>query len=284
MTTLALTLVFASAFLHATWNLLSKRARGGAEFVWLFGGLAVVVYAPFVAAYAIVLKPALTWTHVLLAAVSSVLHILYFVFLQRGYRLGDLSLVYQTVRGSGPALATVLAILVLGERPGPPALLGTLLVVASVFVLAGGKAGGRRSRPAVGYGLLTGLFIGIYTVFDGYAVGHAGVSPFVYTYLGEVGRALLLLPFAIRRPAVVRELWREHKREAFGIATLSPLAYILVLTAMQFTPVSLVAPAREVSILIATFFGLRLLAEGNVRRRALGAVGMVIGVVLLALA
>ncbi len=284
MTTLALALVFASAFLHATWNLLSKRARGGAEFVWLFASLTVLVYAPLVAAYAIVFKPALTWTHVLLAAVSSVLHILYFVFLQRGYRLGDLSLVYPTARGSGPALATVLAILVLGERPGLQALLGTLLVVASVFVLAGGKGGGRRSRPAVGYGLLTGLCIGVYTVFDGYAVGHAGVTPLVYTYLGEVGRALLLLPFAFRRPAVVRQLWREHKREALGIATLSPLAYILVLTAMQFTPVSLVAPAREVSILIATFFGLRLLAEGNVRRRALGAVGMVAGVALLALA
>ncbi|MCO5174974.1 MAG: DMT family transporter [Trueperaceae bacterium] len=284
MTTLALALVFASAFLHATWNLLSKRARGGAEFVWLFASLTVLVYAPFVAAYALVFKPALTWTHVLLAAVSSVLHILYFVFLQRGYRLGDLSLVYPTARGSGPALATALAILVLGERPGLQALLGTLLVVASVFVLAGGKAGGRRSRPAVGYGLLTGLFIGVYTVFDGYAVRHAGVTPLVFTYLGEVGRALLLLPFAFRRPAVVRRLWREHKREAIGIATLSPLAYILVLTAMQFTPVSLVAPAREVSILIATFFGLRLLAEGNVRRRALGAVGMVAGVALLALA
>lgn len=284
MTTLALTLVFASAFLHATWNLLSKRARGGAEFVWLFASLTVVIYAPFVVAYAVVYRPALTWTLVALAGVSSALHVLYFVFLQRGYRLGDLSLVYPTARGSGPALATVLAIVVLGERPGPQALFGTLLVVASVFVLAGGKGGGKRSRPAIGYGLLTGLFIGIYTVFDGYAVGHAGAAPLVYTYLGEVGRAVLLLPFALRRPAVVRELWREHKREAIGIAVLSPLAYILVLTAMQFTPVSLVAPAREVSILVATFFGLRLLAEGNVRRRAIGAVGMVVGVTLLALA
>ena len=41
---------------------------------------------------------------------------------------------------------------------------------------------------------------------------------------------------------------------------------------------------REVSILIATFLGVRVLSEGNARRRAIGAVGMVAGVTLLALA
>ena len=40
-----------------------------------------------------------------------------------------------------------------------------------------------------------------------------------------------------------------------GVAILSPLAYILVLTALEFTPVSYVAPAREISILVGTIFG-----------------------------
>ncbi len=284
MTALALGLVFGSAVLHATWNLLAKRARGGAEFVWLFAALTTVVYAPLVGLFVAFARPHLTWTHVLLAACSSVLHVLYFVSLQRGYRAGDLSLVYPTARGSGPALATFLAVLLLGERPGLQALAGTALVVVSVFVLAGGKGGGPGARRALLYGLLTGLFIGVYTVFDGYAVGHAGAAPLLFTYLGEAGRTLLLLPLVARRGEVVRGLWREHRREALGIAVLSPLAYVLVLTAMQFTPVSLVAPAREVSILIATFLGVRVLAEGSGARRAVGAAGMVAGVALLALA
>jgi uncharacterized membrane protein len=69
----------------------------------------------------------------------------------------------------------------------------------------------------------------------------------------------------------------------FGLALLMPLSYILVLTAMVFTPVSLVAPAREVSILFAALMGAHLLREGDLARRAVAAVGMVLGVSGLAL-
>jgi hypothetical protein len=52
---------------------------------------------------------------------------------------------------------------------------------------------------------------------------------------------------------------------------------------MRFTPVSYVAPAREISILIGTAMGARLLAEADAPRR-LGAAGaMVLGVVALAI-
>lgn len=283
MTPFALALVGGSAVLHATWNLLAKRARGGAEFVWLFATLTTVVYAPAVLAYVLVTRPVFTLQHAGLALGSAVLHVAYFVSLQRGYRLADLSLVYPTARGSGPALATLLAVLLLGERPGPQALAGTALVVLSVFVLAGGR-GGAGARAGLRYGLITGLFIGSYTVFDGFAVGHVGAAPLLFTYAGEVGRSLLLLPLVARRRPQLRAAWRDSRREALGIALLSPLAYVMVLVAMTFTPVSLVAPTREVSILLGTLLGARLLAEGDVRRRMLGAAGMVLGVTLLALA
>jgi hypothetical protein len=61
------------------------------------------------------------------------------------------------------------------------------------------------------------------------------------------------------------------------------LAYLLVLTALVFTPVSYVAPAREISILFGTILGARLLAEGDPTRRLLAASGMVAGVIALAL-
>ncbi|MEJ2667949.1 MAG: hypothetical protein P8Z81_12775 [Deinococcales bacterium] len=284
MTPLALALVLVAAGLHATWNLLAKRARGGVEFVWLFATLTLVLYAPAVALYVLLAHPVLLWVQVVFAAVSSGLHIAYFVTLQRGYRAGDLSLVYPLARGSGPALAAVLAVAVLGERPGPAGLAGAGLVVVSVFVLAGGTTATRTARPAVLFGLATGVFIALYTVWDGFAVGHLGAAPLLYSYLSEAGRCLLLIPLAWRGRATVAAAWRSARREAVGIAVLSPLAYILVLTAMTFTPISLVAPAREVSILLGTLMGTRLLAEGQGPRRLLAAAGMVAGVTLLALA
>lgn len=285
MSLFALGLVLGSAFLHAGWNLLAKRVAGGVEFVWLFAAVSLACFAPAVAVYVWLARPEFTATHALLAVASSLLHVAYMVLLQRGYRVGDLSLVYPLARGSGPALATLLAVLVLGEQPGAQALLGTLLVVGSVLVLTTGRSADRRNRNlAVLYGLATGMVIGLYTIWDGYAVGHAGATPLLYLVAAEAGRVLLLTPLAIKGRIEVRRLWREHRGATIGIAVLSPLAYLMILSALEFTPVSIVAPTREISILIGTILGWRLLSEGDVRRRLVGAAGMVAGVALLALA
>ncbi len=66
------------------------------------------------------------------------------------------------------------------------------------------------------------------------------------------------------------------------MAIMSELAYVLVLTAMKTTPVSYVAPAREVSILIGTILGVQLLAEGHLRQRMVGASAILVGVLALA--
>ena len=56
-----------------------------------------------------------------------------------------------------------------------------------------------------------------------------------------------------------------------------------MLTALVVSPVSYVAPAREIGILIGAVMGARLLAEGHLARRAIGATAMVAGIVALAL-
>lgn len=284
MTAAALALVLGSALVHATWNLLAKRSQGGLAFVWLLSVFTAVIYAPVAAVYVWLERPVLSAAHAGAALVSSAIHVGYFLCLQRGYRVGDLSLVYPLARGTGPALATVLAIAVLGERPSPPALLGAGLVVLSVLVLTGNPAVGRAATPAILYGLATGAFIGLYTVWDGYAVRVLGAPPVIFTYMGEVGRLVLLAPLMLARigPGEPARTWHESRWEVLGVAALSPLAYIMVLTAMTFTAVSLVAPAREVSILVGSVFGAVLLREGFSGRRLLGAAGMVAGVVLLA--
>ena len=282
MSTLALALVLSSALVHATWNWLAKRASGGPAFVWLFAVLEVALYAPLAAAVWLVQRPSFSATDLAFVAGSGVLHVGYFLSLQRGYRSGDLSLVYPLARGSGPALAILAAVLWLGERPSALALSGAALIVVSAFVISGGSlAGGRRS--ALAFALLTGLFIASYTVWDSYAMRTLGLSPLLFMWGGELVRSVLLTPLALSRRREVARVWREHRREVFGVAILSPLAYLLVLSAFAFTPVSYVAPARELSILIGTLMGARLLAEGDVRRRLSAASGMVLGVVLLAL-
>ncbi len=285
MTHAALGLVLAAAFVHATWNFLAKRAGGGAAFVWLFGVLSTAMYAPLAAAVVIWQRPHIGPIQILFLAGTAVLHLAYFLALQAGYRAGDLSLVYPLARGTGPMLSTAAAILVLGERPTPVALAGTLLIGGGIFLLAAGPhAPGRHGAgQPVAFALVTGAFIAAYTLWDKHAVSALAIPPLLLDWCDNFGRAAFLTPVALRRREEVRALWRTRRSDVLWVAALTPLAYLLVLTAMVRTPVSYVAPAREISILIGTVMGTRLLAEGNATRRLVAAAAMVGGVSALAL-
>lgn len=285
MSVTALLLILAAAFLHATWNLLNKKASGHVTFTWLVAVLSAVLYMPVAIAVIFVSKVDIGSLELGLMAGSASLHTAYFVLLNQGYRAGDLSLVYPLARGTGPLLSSAGAILLLGERPSALAIGGALLIIAGVVVLTINPRTYRLGgvKTAVIYALVTGLFIAAYTLWDKQAVSRFAIAPVVLDWGANVDRAVLLTPFAIKYPGPAATEWHEHKREAIGCAVLIPLAYILVLTAMQFTPVSYVAPAREISILIGTVMGTRLLGEGKGQRRLVAAAAMVLGVVALAL-
>jgi drug/metabolite transporter (DMT)-like permease len=109
------------------------------------------------------------------------------------------------------------------------------------------------------------------------------VPPLVYDAGTAFTQLALLTPFAWRRRTEVAAEWRDKKRWAIAVALLSPVAYVLVLTALTLAPVSYVAPAREVSIVIGAFLGAKLLKESDGRRRIWAAAAMAVGVIALAL-
>lgn len=284
MTGSALVLILIAAFVHATWNYLAKRAKGGAVFVWLFSSGSVILYLPLVVGVLILLRPSLGPKEFMFGVGSAALHMGYFVLLQRGYSRGDLSLVYPLARATGPTLATLAAILFFGEQPTALALLGGGCIIVGVFFLTGGTAAARAHhvRHSLLFGLITGVFIASYTLWDSYAVSTLLIPPLVLDYFANLGRAVLLTPYTIKRWPQVMDVWRNHRREVVGVAILSPLSYILILTALTFTPVSYVAPAREVSVLIVVVMGTRLLAEGRLTPRLFAASVIVIGMFILA--
>lgn len=287
VSSLALMLVLAAATAHATWNLAAKRSGGGLPFVWLTGLVSFLFYVPAMAAYAgwrPLTLPEGAWLVIL---GSGLIKTAYALLLQLGYRHGDFSLVYPLARGTGPLFSTLAAITLFGERPGALALGGGALIVASVFFLTGGAkllhADRAHLRQGLLYGFLCGCCIASYTVWDQRAVSQLHLAPPLYDCGTQLVMCVVLTPFALRRWPEAARTWRENRREVFTVALLGPAAYVTVLFAMSFTPVSYVAPAREVSILIGTFFGAKLLNEADARRRLWAAGGMVAGVIALAL-
>ena len=124
----ALALVLAAALLHAIWNL---AAKGVTEdrllFIWLYASLSAAIWLPIAVVWVVVHDDRPTWTWLGAAALSAAMHIAYQLVLQRGYAEGELNLVYPIARGTGPLLTFVVAVAVLGERPGIVGALGVLL-------------------------------------------------------------------------------------------------------------------------------------------------------------
>lgn len=285
MPALAIAFVLLAALTHATWNLAAKRAAGARHFVWIYSLLSLLIYLPVVGWIVWTTRPEFTALHWLALAATGVLHMLYALVLQAGYRASDLSLVYPLARGSGPLLSFFLAVVLLGEDVSEVSVLGVLLVVAGIVLVSGMFSRHHRApRAGVFYGLLTGIFIASYTINDGWAVKVLLISPFIVDYSGNLLRVVVLAPLVWRdRPRVLGEC-RGYLRPALIVAILGPLGYILVLYAMQLAPVSHVAPARELSTLIGTWLGARMLQEKAAPARLAGAACIVAGVVSLALA
>ena len=287
MTPVALLLVLVSAFIHASWNYILKKSGGGTGIVALSCAISLVVWGPVLAWAVYHYDYQFRWIHVALMFGSGMVHTVYFLMLDRAYRSGgDLSIVYPLARATGPLLTILFAIAVLGERPGPLALTGAVLIGASAMLLTGNPFAWHKSeaRHAVGFALVTGFFIAMYTVADKWSVASWLIPPLVFDWGCNFCRCVVLIPYSQRTsPGGMARAWRERRGSVLVIGALSPLSYILVLTAMVFTPVSLVAPAREVSILFAALLGAHFLKEGDIGRRVIAAIGMVLGISGLAL-
>lgn len=283
MSPTALALVLTAAILHATWNLAAKQVtRDRVAFIWLYVVASAVIWLPVGVVWVVAAGQDPTWSWLWAAAVSSALHIVYQLVLQRGYAEGELNLVYPLARGSGPLLTFIWAALVLGQHPGAVAAAGVLAIVTGILLIALGPS--HHVRAGVVWGLLTGVTIAAYTLWDNHTVTVLDVPPVPYFVIGIVVQlpvmALLLLRETGSTP--LREVWRATRVPVLAVAVCSPLAYILVLRAMQLAPVALVAAGREASIVVGAVFGWLVLREPRPARRLVGAAVVVAGIALIA--
>lgn len=288
MTWTALLLVIVAAFIHAGWNLLSKRAASaGAHFVFAYSLFAILFYFP-VMVWVLVTQGNMPWTTATVTCLllSALLHMAYSLSLQKGYQVADLSVVYPIARGTGPMLSSVGAFILLGEPVRPLGVLGILLVVAGILLIATQGHLRRFLNPAalkgVRWGVQTGILIAGYTVVDAYGVKVLLISPFLLDWFSNLIRLGLLSPYIVRQGRSGFDKLRPYWKLAAGVGLLSPLSYILVLQALGLgAPLSMVAPAREMSMMAGAILGMVVLREQVNGWRLLGCAVMIAGVIAL---
>jgi drug/metabolite transporter (DMT)-like permease len=286
MSGVALALVLAGAICHAVWNIVAKKAGGGAFFVFLYGVVSIAAAIPLAV---------WTWTHLpqqfdgmmwFAVVASALVHVFYSLVLQKAYREADFAVVYPVARGTGPMLSVLVAILLLGERPSLVGCLSVVAILTGAFVSAGAaslwRGSAQKRQLGVLWGLATGAFIAAYTILDGWAIKTLGMVPVLFYVAGLLVRTLLQAPFQLCRPDDLRREWQVRRKAIITVGLLSPTAYCLVLFAVQRAPISYVAPVREISMLVGTFIGASLLREELKPSQIAGAAIMLAGVVGLA--
>lgn len=289
MTTAAFFLVLLSALAHASWNLQLKRSTHKVAFLGLATAIAVAILAP--PAVAVAARQGFGPKELAYGAVTALLHAAYGTLLSRGYRLGDLSVVYPVSRGMGLALIPLGGAFLLGEHVSAEGGIGIALIAAGVYAvhIEPGAVGGlvQPLRSAIGPAgrtpLITGGVIAAYSLWDKNALDV--LSPIPLNEFGMIGLSATLIPLAFRGglPQLSAE-WRQRPRSIVAAGVMIPTAYLLVLIALTTSRVSYVGPAREIGIVFGTLSGVFLLREGYGRLRIPAACLIVAGVVTLALA
>jgi len=279
----ALLLVFLSAILHTWWNYFVKTVREKQIFTWWTLAVGCVFYIPLIALNWPI--PSAVWPYV---AGSALAEAIYFIVLIRAYQYGDFSLVYPVARGAAPAMLTVWAMLFLGERPEPGGFTGLAVLISGLTLVGSAGLLSRRTSLRVGIGellpaLVISFWISVYSVLDGAAVRIMAPAGFAGLVLALT--ALLLSPVIVSRhgfQAIAAEL-RLNWVRILAVAFMMLLTFILVLEAYRIGKVSYVAATREISVILASLVGWRLMKEEFGKIRTAGAVLIFLGILLIAI-
>ncbi len=304
MELLAILLVGASAFTHASWNLICKaRTPSGAFFLLLtiFSLLSSgIVFFCCGLADNLFRMPARFWQIMLL---TGLFQAAYNVLLAHAYRRCEISVAYPLAR-SLPVVMTplVTALFAFGAMPAPAALLGMGLIAAGCMVLPSKQLSDVfrfkifRNSGTV-FAVITAVFITCYSVADREGLrliqeknlipGEAAAAIFFIT-LEYLVIALFLIPYVLLTETE-RKQFRAiiHSSDLWYSAAAALLCtggYMLVLWAMQLVDnVSYVVAFRQLSIPLGAALGFLLLKEKITGTKLIGLSLIIAGLVFVAL-
>ena len=217
---------------------------------------------------------------------SALIHIVYFILVGLLYRSADLSVAYPIMRGLAPLIAAIIALVTLGEAPGPIASLGVAALVAGVLAMgASGFAHGQINRPTILVALANSAVIAIYSVIDGQGarISGAGASfAFAYNSWADALTALAYLPIilCLRGRAAVAAFAGDWRRGFIG-GLAAFFGYAIVVWAMTRAPIAAVAALRETSVVFAAIIGVVALREPFHAQRAIAVLVILAGIILL---
>ena len=120
-------------------------------------------------------------------------------------------------------------------------------------------------------------------MLDAWALKVLQFNPVVLFSVSLWLRSIILSPFALKDFSSTVKQWTANKKHIIAVGILSPVAYLMTLYAITMAPLSYVAPARELSMLVGAVLATQLLGEKNATERLVGTCFIAAGVLIIGL-
>ena len=250
-------LVLFSAVLHAIWNSMASKYKDKNV------SIPAIVYGHVPACIvAVIILPMPSVESFPYIILSAFIHQGYQNFLLTAYQTGKFTTVYPVARGFGPLVATVISIVFLGVYLKIFTLLSILLISTGVIFIGLFSRSVLKNYKILYTSLATGVFIGIYSVVDGYG---ARLSMSAISYMSWVFIfSALFFPVVLKfrkQKNILRKTLTEGKFVFWIGGFFSYIAYVITVWAFTKAPIPMVSALRESSIIFAIFIGYFYLKE-----------------------
>lgn len=281
MPILAILLLFVSAVLHTSWNLLIKQSEDKYIVTWwmvTIGGVFAIVALFFTG-----LPPRAMWHF---AIISICVEAMYFVALSYAYHDNDFSLIYPVARGSAPAFLVLWSFLFLHEKLTTGGTLGLAFIIGGLLIIGINTLTQAHVThlhfKGTAVAVFIALLISIYTTIDGAAVRNGFALPYVMSMFAFV--PIPITPFIFReyKWARIKGALTSQPIRVPLAGILGVLAYLMAVFSYSMAPLSYAGSIREVSVVFGALAGWWFLKEKMGGIRLLGAIVIFAGIVIIA--
>jgi len=290
---MAFLLILVSCALHVAWNAISKGCRDREAYTWLVTFTGTIAVLPCFIIAQIWSPGSFGWRELAYAAASGLFESIYTIFLFWSYKHVDMSVAYPLGRGVAPVATLFLGILIgdaikAGQIPAVATTLAGICCLSwEAHRSAKGKSPLGNASPHFGVllALLTGCSIACYHIVDR-GVFNVTAKPNSLVYLFAM-HCFMLLFISIwmlpRRKAFVRIAleWKASPASAMAVGAVSFIAYFLVVLALQIGNATMVTAGRNIGIVLSIAVGALFLKERLSVAKAIGAVLVTAGVIMI---
>ncbi|MDC0907774.1 DMT family transporter [Candidatus Pelagibacter ubique] len=257
MDPIVFTAVIIASMFHATWNGMVKKHSNKVTAL-----SAIILGHVPISIITVIFLPMPSFDSLPYIIVSAFIHQGYNWFLLKSYSVGDLTKVYPIARGFGPIIATIISIFFLGLIISKASILSISLVCAGILIISLFGYKTINNLNIIKYSLITGFFIGLYTVIDGYGA-RVSLSAISYMSWGFILSAMLfpILLKINKYDNIFRNIINDGKAIFWIGGSISYLVYGVVIWGFTKAPIPMVSALRESSIVFVIFIGIFFLDE-----------------------